>query len=81
MSGDAAQAARFLTWARKNGHDVSCVSVGTCRVELRQPVAKPVDRKEPQRDMPEAIYARFGGEVYREAVEERGELVPAVGRR
>lgn len=43
---------------------MSSVSVGTCRVELRQAVPASTDRQVP-RDPRTAMYEQFGGEMYR----------------
>lgn len=64
VTGDAAQVRALLAWARSEGVEMQSVSVGTCRVELRQAVAPTGDRPV-QRDPRQAIYEQFGGEAYK----------------
>lgn len=67
-AGDSKQALDLLVAARDAGFDVSLVTVGSCRIEVRAPVAAPSADDAAPRDPREAIYQKFGGEFFRRAV-------------
>lgn len=72
VSGDAAQALELLVAAKAAGFELSTVTVGGCRIELREPppAAQSRDDDQPQpRDPRDAIYQRYGGELYRRAMQ------------
>lgn len=64
VTGDAKEAWSLIALARDAGVDVASVSVGSCRVELRQSAVPSGDRPA-QRDPRQAIYEQFGGEAFR----------------
>lgn len=65
VSGDAAQVRNLLAWARSEGVEMASVSVGTCRVELRQTVTATQGERAAARDPRTAMYEQFGGAMYR----------------
>lgn len=67
VTGDAKEVWNLIANARAAGIDVSSVSVGTCRVELRAPATGAPAPSE-QRDPRQAIYEAFGGDAYRRMV-------------
>src|SRR5262245_413027 len=64
VTGDAKEAWHLIANARAAGIDLASVTVGGCRIELRAPVVArgADDEVQSPRD---AIYERFGGEMYR----------------
>lgn len=85
ISGDAAQVAGLLAWARANNVTMTSVTVGTCHIELapQAPVAAPaVPRRQPQSGQArQSIYEQFGGAAFEHIVppdDEAGELRPAL---
>lgn len=65
LTGDAAQVRCLLDWARANRVELTSVSVGSCRVEVREAIAARTGDDAPAKSPREAIYEQFGGEAYR----------------
>jgi hypothetical protein len=65
LVGDAKQVKELLAWAKTEGVDMQSVSVGNCRVELRQAVAPAPTDRPAFKDPRQAIYEQFGGEAYK----------------
>lgn len=65
VTGDAAQVRALLAWARSEGVEMSSVSVGNCRVELRSAQVAPAGERAAARDPRTAMYEQFGGAMYR----------------
>lgn len=65
LTGDAAQVRCLLDWARANRVELSVVSVGSCRVEVREAVVARSGDEAVTKSSREAIYEQFGGEAYR----------------
>lgn len=64
VTGDAREAWHLILNAAAVGIGVTSVSVGSCRVELREP--RPAQRATDEPETPrDAIYAQFGGDMYR----------------
>jgi hypothetical protein len=65
VTGDAAQVRALLAWAKSECVEMTSVSVGNCRVELRQAVTPAPTDRPAFKDPRQAIYEQFGGEAYK----------------
>lgn len=78
VTGDAREALHVIERLQKTGIDVSSVSVGNCRIELRQ-AARAATREDAAAVQPtplEQMYEQFGGELYRRTRGTTGRPVP-----
>lgn len=76
ITGDALQVKELLGWFRREGIEVTRVTVGSCVVDVA-PTRAPVQRGKPRKDDRKTIYAQFGGGAIDELPED---LITAVGR-
>lgn len=68
-SGDAAEVAKLLTWARAHRFGVHGVTVGKVTITCTDlaPLPPPKAGAKPKTDGPADIYAEFGGKAWTEA--------------